>query len=61
MIVIWSVFDVFSYGLLIILTHALFRLELQDCRLTKLQNFFALSSIGIVSLLIGVGMFYLLP
>jgi len=60
-IVVLSVFDVFSYGLLIILTNALVRLELQDLRLSQFQEFFALSSICLVSLLIGVGMFYLLP
>jgi hypothetical protein len=61
MIVVLSVFDVFSYGLLIILTNGLVRLEFQDFRLTQFQYFLALATIGLVSLLIGVGMFYLLP
>jgi hypothetical protein len=61
MILILSVFDVFSYGLLIILTNALVRLEFQDFRLTQFQEFLTLSTIGLVSLLMGVGMFFLLP
>jgi hypothetical protein len=61
MIVILSLFDVFSYGLVIILTNALVRLEIQDLRLTQFQEFFSLATISLVSLLMGVGMFYLLP
>ncbi len=61
MIVVLSVFDVFSYGLLIILTNALVRLEFLDFRLTQFQAFLALATIGLVSLLMGVGMFYLFP
>jgi len=59
MIVILSVFDVFSYGLLIVITSGLVRLDIQNSRLTSRQNFFCLTSIGLGSLFLGLGLSYL--
>jgi hypothetical protein len=58
-IVILSIFDVFSYGLLIVITSGLVRLDLQNIRLTSPQYLLCLTSIGLSSLFLGFGLSYL--
>lgn len=60
MIVILSVFDIFSYVLLVVITNALVRLELQVYRLNSRQDFFGLASISLGSLFLGLWLSYFL-
>lgn len=59
-IVVLSWFNISTYGILIIVSNALARIELQNGQLNSFQEFLSLSSISIFSLLLGAAMGQLL-